>query len=49
MQKYQTETDRLEAKTAEKGFPQKCYDTIWFQIKCDLIWYMKGLKQDYGN
>ena len=28
MQKYQTETDRLEAKTAEKGFPQKCYDTI---------------------
>ena len=28
MQKYQTETDNLEAKTAEKGCPQKCYDTI---------------------
>lgn len=28
MQKYQTETDRIEAKTAEKGCPQKCYDTI---------------------
>ena len=28
MQKYQTETDKLEAKTAEKGCPQKCYDTI---------------------
>lgn len=24
MQKYQTETDRFEAKTAEKGCPQKC-------------------------
>ena len=28
MQKHQTETDRLEAKTAEKGFPKRCYDTI---------------------
>ena len=28
MQKYQTETDKIEAKTAEKGCPQKCYDTI---------------------
>lgn len=28
MQEYQTETDNLEAKTAEKGCPQKCYDTI---------------------
>ena len=28
MQEYQTETDRIEAKTAEKGCPQKCYDTI---------------------
>ncbi len=28
MQQYQTETDKLEAKTAEKGCPQKCYDTI---------------------
>lgn len=28
MQEYQTETDKLEAKTAEKGCPQKCYDTI---------------------
>ena len=27
-QKYQTETDKIEAKTAEKGCPQKCYDTI---------------------
>ena len=28
MQKYQTETDRIEAKTAEIDFPKKCYDTI---------------------
>lgn len=28
MQEYQAETDKLEAKTAEKGCPQKCYDTI---------------------
>ena len=28
MQKYQSETDKIEAKTAEKGCPQKCYDTI---------------------
>ena len=28
MQKYQTETDKIEAKTAEKGCPQKCYNTI---------------------
>lgn len=28
MQKYQTETDRIEAKTAEVDFPKKCYDTI---------------------
>ena len=28
MQKHQTETDRIEAKTAEGGFPKKCYDTI---------------------
>lgn len=28
MQQYQTETDKIEAKTAEKGCPQKCYDTI---------------------
>ena len=28
MQEYQTETDKIEAKTAEKGCPQKCYDTI---------------------
>ncbi|MDO5564970.1 MAG: ATP-binding protein, partial [Eubacteriales bacterium] len=28
MQKYQTETDKLEAKTAEIDFPKKCYDTI---------------------
>ncbi len=28
MQKYQTETDKLEAKTAEMDFPKKCYDTI---------------------
>ena len=28
MQKYQTETDKLEAKTAEVDFPKKCYDTI---------------------
>lgn len=28
MQKYQTETDKIEAKTAEKDFPKKCYDTI---------------------
>lgn len=28
MQKYQTETDKLEAKTAEIDFPKRCYDTI---------------------
>ena len=28
MQEYQTETDKIEAKTSEKGCPQKCYDTI---------------------
>lgn len=28
MQEYQTETDRIEAKTAEVNFPKKCYDTI---------------------
>lgn len=28
MQKFQTETDRLEAKRAEVDFPKKCYDTI---------------------
>lgn len=35
MQKYQTETDKVEAKAAEKGCPQKCYDTISaFANKC---------------
>ena len=28
MQKYQTETDKIEAKTAETDWPKKCYDTI---------------------
>lgn len=28
MKKYQTETDKIEAKTDEKGYPKKCYDTI---------------------
>lgn len=28
MQKYQTETDKIEAKTAEIDYPKKCYDTI---------------------
>ena len=28
MQQHQTETDKLEAKTAEKDYPKKCYDTI---------------------
>lgn len=28
MQEYQTETDKIEAKTAEVDFPKKCYDTI---------------------
>ena len=28
MQKYQTETDKLEAKRAEVDFPKRCYDTI---------------------
>lgn len=28
MQKYQTETDQIEAKTAEIDYPKKCYDTI---------------------
>ena len=35
MQKYQTETDQLEAKTAKIDFPKKCYDTISaFSNKC---------------
>lgn len=35
MQKYQTETDQLEAKTAEIDFQKKCYDTISaFANKC---------------
>lgn len=29
MQKYQTETDKLEAKTAEKGCPQKM---LWYNF-----------------
>ena len=28
MQMYKTETDRIEAKTAEISYPKKCYDTI---------------------
>ena len=28
MQEHQTETEKIEAKTAEKGCPKKCYDTI---------------------
>lgn len=28
LKKYQTETNKLEAKTAAEGFPKKCYDTI---------------------
>ena len=28
MQKHQTETDKIEAKTAEVDFPKKCYDSI---------------------
>ena len=28
MQKYKTETNKLEAKAALGGFPKKCYDTI---------------------
>ena len=28
MQKYQTETDKIEVKTAEIDLPKKCYDTI---------------------
>ena len=28
IQKYQTETDKIEAKTAEIDWPKKCYDTI---------------------
>ena len=28
MQKYQTETDKIEAKTAEIDYPKKCYDSI---------------------
>ena len=28
IQNYQIETDTIEAKTAEKGYPKKCYDTI---------------------
>lgn len=28
LRKYQTETDRIEVKTANGGFPKKCYDTF---------------------
>lgn len=28
LRKYQTETNRIEAKTARFGFPKKCYDTF---------------------
>ena len=28
LRKYKTETDRIEAKTANGGFPKKCYDTF---------------------
>ena len=28
LRKYQTETDRIEVKTAKGGFPKKCYDTF---------------------
>ena len=28
LQKYQMETAEIEAKTAEKDVPKKCYDTI---------------------
>ena len=28
LKKYQTETNRIEAKKALDGFPKKCYDTI---------------------
>ena len=28
LRKYRTETDRIEAKTANGGFPKKCYDTF---------------------
>ena len=28
LQKYKTETDRIEVKSAKDGFPKKCYDTL---------------------
>lgn len=28
LRKYNTETNRIEAKSALLGFPKKCYDTI---------------------
>ena len=28
LQRYQSETNQIEAKTASEGFPKKCYDTI---------------------
>ena len=28
LQKYKTETDRIEVKSAKNGFPKKCYDTF---------------------
>lgn len=28
LRKYKTETNKIEAKTASKGFPKKCYDTF---------------------
>ena len=28
LKKYKTETNKIEVKSAAKGFPKKCYDTI---------------------
>ena len=28
LRKYNTETNKIEAKTALGGFPKKCYDTF---------------------
>ena len=28
LKRYQTETNKIEAKKALDGFPKKCYDTI---------------------
>lgn len=48
IRKYQTETNKIEVKTANKGFPKKCYDTFSsFSNKYGGI-IVFGLSEDKG-